>query len=303
MTLPGTWTDALASTAAIVEVLMPTLASASAGSSTSTSPAGSAGDGAAAGADDIPGIAVPPWGGGAFCGAGFAEPPAFRRSPQTPAATPRATRPMASSPPASARTTRLRPERVRGRSLTCPSSRFIVCPRSAGGPGRPLDLDRRVVDLLQRVGVPHLDVDVSPLLGDHVEQGPATQLVRLAHHIQVLACHVAHAARVDLERPLRGLVLGERGLDLLAYGEHGQLDAALRRRRLGPRRRDVPLILVPHRQRDRERASEVVEYVLNGSRPAPIGEPTQARKAKVLALIVDREAGIPSALGLLLRDL
>src|ERR1700687_2293511 len=208
MTLPGTWTDALESTAAIVDVLMPTLASASSGRSTSTSPGGSAEDAGTDGSADIPGIAAPPWRGKGPCRPGFGEPPpALRRSPQTPAATPRATRPTASSPPTSARNTRLRPERARRRSLTCPSSRSIGCPRSAGGPGRPLDLDRRVVDLLQRVGVPHLDVDVPSLLGDHIQQGPAAKLVGPANHVQVLARHVAHAARVDLERPLRGLVL------------------------------------------------------------------------------------------------
>src|SRR5260370_31663875 len=50
MTLPGTWTDALDATAAIVAVLMPTLASASAGSRTSTSPGGSAEEARADGA-------------------------------------------------------------------------------------------------------------------------------------------------------------------------------------------------------------------------------------------------------------
>src|SRR5438046_9996362 len=79
-----------------------------------------------------------------------------------------------------------------------------------------LHLDRGVVRLLEDVRVAVLDLDVPPLLGDHVEQRPTPQAVCLAYHVQVARGDVSHALLEDAERALSRFVLCERGVDLLA---------------------------------------------------------------------------------------
>src|SRR5205809_34508 len=90
-------------------------------------------------------------------------------------------------------------------------------------PDSALHLDRSVVRLLEDVRVAVLDLDVSPLLGDHVEERPTPQTVCLAYHVQVARGDVTHAALEDTERALSRLVLRERGLDLLADHERHEL--------------------------------------------------------------------------------
>src|SRR5437667_329061 len=85
-------------------------------------------------------------------------------------------------------------------------------------PARSIDLDSGVVYLLQGVGVAVLDLAVAPLLGDHVEQRAASQLVGLPHDAEVSGRDVADASLVDFEGARGRRVLGEGRRDFLADG-------------------------------------------------------------------------------------
>src|SRR5207245_399539 len=65
----------------------------------------------------------------------------------------------------------------------------------------PLNLHRGVVDLLQRVRVAVLGLDVATLLGDDVEKRAPTQFIALPNDVQVPTRDVADAALVDLPAP------------------------------------------------------------------------------------------------------
>src|SRR5437867_1115396 len=127
-------------------------------------------------------------------------------------------------------------------SITSSSRSIASSPRRRHRPGYPVDLDPRVVYLPQRIRIPVLDVDVAPLLGDHVEQRATPQRVRLANHAEVAGRDVTHAALVDFKRAPRGLVLRERCGDLLAHGQLCELKSSLGRLRLRRCRSDVALI-------------------------------------------------------------
>src|SRR5438093_5093632 len=112
-----------------------------------------------------------------------------------------------------------------GRSSTSSSSRPIGHRPPVGydRSGRPIDLDGGVVYLLQGVGIAVLDLDVAALLGDHVEQRAASQLVGLPHDAEVPGRDVADASLVDFEGARGCRVLGEGCRDFLADGELGEL--------------------------------------------------------------------------------
>src|SRR5437667_5115506 len=101
-------------------------------------------------------------------------------------------------------------------SITSSSRSIASSPRRRHRPGYPVNLDPRVVHLPQRIRISVLDVDVAPLLGDHVEQRAAPQRVGLANHAEVAGGDVTDAALVDVERPPRGLVLRDRCGNFLA---------------------------------------------------------------------------------------
>src|SRR5207247_28916 len=95
----------------------------------------------------------------------------------------------------------------------------------------PLNLHRGVIDLLQRVRVAVLGLDVATLLGDDVEKRAPTQFIALPNDVQVPTRDVADAALVDLPAPPCRFILHERRLDLLASRERRELHAPAR----GPR--------------------------------------------------------------------
>src|SRR5262249_14960885 len=152
-----------------------------------------------------------------------------------PPATPSRTSATASSPLTSQRPAAAR----RSRTIAFNSS-FWPIASSLRGADRSLHVNCRVVDLLERFRVPQLDVDESALLADDVEQRHAPELIALPYDVEVLAGGHSDCALVDVEGPLRGLVLRERGIHLLAHRKRRGLDAlvccACRRARRG----DVP---------------------------------------------------------------
>src|SRR6266478_7546023 len=56
----------------------------------------------------------------------------------------------------------------------------------------PLDLHVGVVDELEGVRVAQLNVDVAALLGNHLEERNPSQLIGLAHHLEVSLGHIPH---------------------------------------------------------------------------------------------------------------
>src|SRR2546430_2213910 len=149
-------------------------------------------------------------------------------------------------------------------------------PRSARDRGgHPIDLDHRVVHLLERVRIAVLDLNVAPLLGDHVEQRATSQRVRLPHDDEVARRDVADAPLVDLQRAPRRRVLHEGRRHLLADRQLGELEPPLGRLRLRRRRRDAALVTVAHREHDAHAGAEVMEDILDRPRGAGAGDAVQ----------------------------
>src|SRR5213080_3722931 len=165
----------------------------------------------------------------------------------------------------------------------------------------PLNLHRGVIDLLQRVRVAVLGLDVATLLGDDVEKRAPTQFIALPNDVQVPTRDVADAALVDLPAPPCRFILHERRLDLLAYRERRELHAPLRGVRLRPRGRDVALVPVADWEHDAHAAAEVVEDVLDWAR-LPLSRRTHEVEAEVLAHVTQVHAGVPATFCLLLQD-
>src|SRR5437899_14801 len=165
----------------------------------------------------------------------------------------------------------------------------------------PLNLHRGVIDLLQRVRVAVLGLDVATLLGDDVEKRAPTQFIALPNDVQVPARDVADAALVDRPAPPCRFILHERRLDLLAYRERRELHAPLRGVCLSPRGRDVALVPVADWEHDAHAAAEVVEDVLDWAR-LPLSRRTHEVEAEVLAHVTQVHAGVPAAFCLLLQD-
>src|SRR5204863_5971819 len=161
---------------------------------------------------------------------------------------------------------------------------------------RALDLDPRVVDELERIRIAHLDINVAALFGDDVEHGCATELIGLTHDREVPTCDIPHATGIDVERALCGGGLGERRSDLVADDQLGACALAGGGPGFRGGGRDIALVLVSYRHRDRHTASHVVEGVLNGPGPATVRQPVQ-RKAKILALVAQVEACVPASVG------
>src|SRR3989454_111393 len=164
-----------------------------------------------------------------------------------------------------------------------------------------LDLDHSVVCLLEDVRVAVLDLDVSPLLGNHVEQRPTPQAVCLAYHVQVPRGDVPHAVLEDTERALSRLVLRERGLDLLADHQRHELLLALGGARLRRGSGDIALVAVTHGKHDADATPEVVEDVLDGAWCTARRQAIQP-EPEVLALVANVDGRIPPSVGLLLLD-
>ena len=155
--------------------------------------------------------------------------------------------------------------------------------------------------MLEDVRIAVLDLDVPPLLGNHVEERPAPQPVGLAHHVQVARGDVPHAALEDTERALSRLVLRERGLDLLADHQRHELLPALGGARLRRGGGHVALVAVAHGKHDADAAPEVVEDVLDGAWCTARRQAIQP-EPEVLALVANVDGRIPPSVGLLLLD-
>src|SRR5437879_2004292 len=153
-------------------------------------------------------------------------------------------------------------------------------------------LDHSVIRLLEDVRIAVLDLDVPPLLGNHVEERPAPQPVGLAHHVQVARGDVPHAALEDTERALSRLVLRERGLDLLADHQGDELLPALGGARLRRGGGHIALVAVAHGKPDADATPEAVEAVLDGAWSTARRQAIQP-EPEVLALVANVDGRIP----------
>ena len=115
--------------------------------------------------------------------------------------------------------------------------------------------------MLQHLRVPHLQLDEPALLGDDVEQGPATERVALPDDAEIPAGGVEDLHGVDVPRALDRVVLRIRRADLLPHDEIGRLPALSRALQLGGGGGDVALVPVPDRQHDRHPDGHHVEGV------------------------------------------
>src|SRR6266851_4282339 len=156
----------------------------------------------------------------------------------------------------------------------------LESPRSSDVSQSPPQGGACFVRFSKGVAVRVFEIQIAALLGQDVEDGGASELVRLRHHVQILPCQIASTIVVDGDRAARAVIVSFGGGNLCLRGQLCRVESCRRpcSRRL--RRGNLPLVPVAQRNSKRRPSAQVMKESSN-ARELPLRVQPELRKAGV----------------------